>query len=206
MGMSGAERQRRYRERRAANVPLQPPPRLPRPKTRPARWAAALAELRALQAEYETWRDQLPESLAESRTAELLEGVCDADLDALDVSKGDGGQTDEAVRRGRVSQTAIFSRTRLLAELRRLRKLWQPSAARRNAATTSSSSCARSPADRAEGHRPGRDAGSPALGHPRRHRGHPRAPSRPRPDLYELARALTNDCEEFEKLVDGGAR
>ena len=31
------------------------------------------------------WRDQLPESLADSRTAELLEGVCDVDLDALDV-------------------------------------------------------------------------------------------------------------------------
>ena len=38
-----------------------------------------------LQAEYEAWRDQLPESLADSRTAELLEGVCDVDLDALDV-------------------------------------------------------------------------------------------------------------------------
>ena len=44
-----------------------------------------MAELRQLQAEYEAWRDQLPESLAESRTAELLEGVCDVDLDALDV-------------------------------------------------------------------------------------------------------------------------
>ena len=31
------------------------------------------------------WRDQLPKSLAESRTAELLAGVCDVDLDALDV-------------------------------------------------------------------------------------------------------------------------
>ena len=46
----------------------------------------------ALQAEYETWRDQLPESLAESRTAELLEGVCDVDLDALavDLPRGFG--------------------------------------------------------------------------------------------------------------------
>lgn len=49
------------------------------------RWADALAELRALQAEYEAWREQLPEALAESRTAELLEGVCDVDLDALDI-------------------------------------------------------------------------------------------------------------------------
>ena len=85
MGMTPAERQRRYRERRAAGVPLQPPPKPPRPKTRPARWATALAELRALQAEYEAWRDQLPESLAESRTAERLDEVCNVDLDALDV-------------------------------------------------------------------------------------------------------------------------
>ena len=32
---------------------------------------------KTLQAEYEAWRDGLPESLAESRTAELLKGVCD---------------------------------------------------------------------------------------------------------------------------------
>ena len=54
-------------------------------KPRPARWAAALAELRTLQGEYETWRDGLPEDMAESQTAELLEGVCDVDLDALDL-------------------------------------------------------------------------------------------------------------------------
>ena len=83
--MTPAERQRRYRERRAAAVPVQPAPRPPRPKTRPARWAAALAELRTLQAEYQAWRDQLPESLAESRTTDRLDEVCDLDLDALDV-------------------------------------------------------------------------------------------------------------------------
>ncbi|MCY3786094.1 MAG: hypothetical protein OXG47_05125 [bacterium] len=87
MALTNAERQRRYRERRADGEPVQerPRPRPPRPKPRPARWAAALAELRTLQAEYEAWRDQLPESLAESKTAELLEGVCDVDLDAVDV-------------------------------------------------------------------------------------------------------------------------
>jgi len=87
MALTNAERQRRYRERRAAGEPIreEPPPRPPRPKPRPARWAAALAELRSLQGEYEAWRDQLPEALAESKTAELLEGVCDVDLDAVDV-------------------------------------------------------------------------------------------------------------------------
>ena len=84
MALTPAERQRRYRERRNAGVPVREP-RPPRPKPRPKRWAAALAELRTLQAEYEAWRDQLPESLADSRTAELLEGVCDVDLDALDL-------------------------------------------------------------------------------------------------------------------------
>ena len=54
-------------------------------RPRPKRWADAIDQLRTLQAEYEVWREQLPESLADSRTAELLEGLCDVDLDALDV-------------------------------------------------------------------------------------------------------------------------
>jgi len=85
MGMTGAERQARYRARLTAGEPVRtvvrPKDRRPRPK----RWADAVDQLRTLQAEYEAWRDQLPESLTESRTAELLEGVCDVDLDALDV-------------------------------------------------------------------------------------------------------------------------
>ena len=54
-------------------------------RLRPKRWTDAVDQLRTLQAEYQAWRDGLPESLADSRTAELLEGVCDVDLDALDV-------------------------------------------------------------------------------------------------------------------------
>ena len=86
MGMSNAERQRRYRKRRAANDPgrtvvVRPKDRRPRTK----RWADAVDQLRTLQAEYDAWRDRLPESLADSRTAELLNGVCDVDLDLLDV-------------------------------------------------------------------------------------------------------------------------
>ena len=85
MGMTNAERQRRWRERRAAGEPVRtfqrPKDRRPRPK----RWADAVDQLRTLQAEYKAWRDQLPESLADSRTAKLLKGVCDVDLDALDV-------------------------------------------------------------------------------------------------------------------------
>ena len=74
-----------YRERPAPGEPVRtvvrPKDRRPRPK----RWADAVGQLRTLQAEYEAWRDQLPESLADSRTAEILEGVCDDALDALDV-------------------------------------------------------------------------------------------------------------------------
>ena len=50
-----------------------------------ARPAPLRPRLETPKAEYEAWRDQLPESLGDSRTAELLEGVCDVDLDALDV-------------------------------------------------------------------------------------------------------------------------
>ena len=85
MALTPAERQRRYRERRAAGEPVRTFQRPKDRRPRPARWAAALEELRSLKAEYETWRDQLPESLAESRTAELLEEVCGLDIDELDV-------------------------------------------------------------------------------------------------------------------------
>ena len=85
MGMSSAERQRRYRERRAAGEPVRTFRRPKDRRSRPARWAAALDELRTLQGEYEAWRGQLPESLTDSRTAELLEGVLEVDLEAVDV-------------------------------------------------------------------------------------------------------------------------
>ena len=96
--MTNAERQRRYRQRRAAGEPVrtvvQPKDRRPRPK----RWANAVEELRVLQAEYEAWRDQLPEALANSRTAELIEGVCDVDLDTLDVELPRGFGRDRRCR------------------------------------------------------------------------------------------------------------
>ena len=87
MALTNAERQRRFRERRRAAVPVKQRPEHPaaRPKPRPARWTAAVAELRQLQAEYEAWRDGLPEGLADSKTGQLLEGVCEVDLDAIDV-------------------------------------------------------------------------------------------------------------------------
>ena len=87
MALSAAERQRRYRERRAANEPIRKfeTVSICGRRSRPQRWTAALQELRTLQEEYETWRAGLPEPLAESRTAELLDEVCALDLDALDL-------------------------------------------------------------------------------------------------------------------------
>ena len=88
MPLTNAERQRRYRERRAAGEPVRTvavrtPPKDRRP--RPKQWTDAVAVLRRLQGEYEAWRDGLPEGLADSKTGQLLEGVCEVDLDALDV-------------------------------------------------------------------------------------------------------------------------
>jgi hypothetical protein len=85
MALSNAERQQRYRERRNARQPLV---RYLRPKdrrTRPQRWAEAIATLQALQAEYQEWLDNLPESLQDTALAEKLQEVCELDLEALDL-------------------------------------------------------------------------------------------------------------------------
>ena len=85
MALSNAERQQRYRERRQAR---QPRVRYLRPRdrrSRPQRWAAAVETLRELQAAYQDWLDNLPESLQSSALAEKLEEVCSVDIDALDV-------------------------------------------------------------------------------------------------------------------------
>ena len=53
-------------------------------RTRPQQWNDAVQTLLALQDQYREWRDALPESLAGSATAELLEQVCDLDLSVLE--------------------------------------------------------------------------------------------------------------------------
>jgi hypothetical protein len=83
--LSNAERQARYRARRAA---AQTPPRLRSlpstlHRTRPQRWRAAVAELVALQAEYAAWLDHLPEALRDGATGEALQAIVDLDLDDL---------------------------------------------------------------------------------------------------------------------------
>ena len=87
MALSNAERQRRYRERRQAAQPIRRYETCQTHgcKSRPQRWRAALDELRALQAEYESWLENVPEPLQDSPTAAMLETICALDLDELDV-------------------------------------------------------------------------------------------------------------------------
>jgi hypothetical protein len=78
-----AERSRRWRER---HPPGEVRIRYRRPvdrRSRAQRWRDAVAELVELQTEYQAWLDSLPESLAESATAEALRAICDLDLSDL---------------------------------------------------------------------------------------------------------------------------
>ena len=82
--LSGAERQARYRQRRAGSgAAAVRPVRPPQPRSRPQRWRAAVAELVALQAEYAAWLDLLPEPLRDGATGEALQAIVDLDLDEL---------------------------------------------------------------------------------------------------------------------------
>jgi hypothetical protein len=83
--LTNAERQARYRARRAVAQPSSRPrpDRSPLRRTRLQRWRAAVAELVALQAEYAGWFDALPEPLRDGATGEALQAIVDLDLDEL---------------------------------------------------------------------------------------------------------------------------
>jgi len=87
MALTNAERQRQYRERLKANAPkIHYVTKLQKGKpSRVQRWQEAVETLRELQTEYQEWFDNLPESLQDSTLAEKLQGVCDLDIDELDV-------------------------------------------------------------------------------------------------------------------------
>jgi len=78
MALSNAERQRRYRRRQRA---LQRQRR--QPQSREHRWFAAVTALQELQAEYQQWLENLPDSLRESPVGQKLEEVCNLDLESL---------------------------------------------------------------------------------------------------------------------------
>jgi len=87
--MTHAERQARYRAAQAADAPApvvkvryrKPADR----RSRPQRWRDTVAELLELQADYQQWLDALPESLADTPTADALRAVCDLDLSGLEI-------------------------------------------------------------------------------------------------------------------------
>ena len=86
MGLSNAERQKRFRERRKAEQP-----RIH--YRRPQRWRDAVQTLMDLQADYQGWLDNLPDSLQASMLAERLEAICEydfGDLEALEPPRGFG--------------------------------------------------------------------------------------------------------------------
>src|SRR5271169_1921177 len=81
--MTPAERQVRHRAKlrlRGRTTRTSPAPRIP-PRSR--RWAAAVAALINLQAEYRAWLDNLPPNLEGSRLAEKLQAIAELDLDEL---------------------------------------------------------------------------------------------------------------------------
>ncbi len=85
--MTAAERQARYRAAHADAAPAAVAVRYRRPadrRSRPQRWRDAVAELVELQAGYQQWLDALPESLADTPTADALRTVCELDLSGLE--------------------------------------------------------------------------------------------------------------------------
>jgi hypothetical protein len=85
--LTGAERSKGYRERKAL-AGTKPVIRYRRPKdrrSRPERWREAVAQLMLLQAEYQIWLDSLPASLADTVLADTLRMVCDLDLSELEI-------------------------------------------------------------------------------------------------------------------------
>ena len=93
MGLSNAERQQRYRDRRKEQQPRVHYRRPQDRRSRPQRWRDAVQVLVDLQAEYQEWLDSLPDSLRESPVAERLAAICEydfGDLEALEPPRGFG--------------------------------------------------------------------------------------------------------------------
>jgi len=82
--MTAAERQARFRAAHANGAPRiryrSPADR----RSRAQRWHQAVAELIALQDDYQTWLDALPQNLGASATAEALRAICDLDLSDIE--------------------------------------------------------------------------------------------------------------------------
>ena len=122
MAMTNAQRQAKYRARRAAGAR---PVRYRRPKdrrSRPERWLAASETLQYLQWEYREWQDSLPVWVEDWEVAERLRLVCDLDLYGLDdvpLPQGYGRDKDHAED----EQYTYVERHDWLAAVKRLRSL-----------------------------------------------------------------------------------
>jgi hypothetical protein len=82
--LSNAERQARYRARKAEQVKTTIRYRRPADRrTRPQRWHDAVAELLVLQADYTAWANALPNTLRDTATAEALQAIVELDLSDL---------------------------------------------------------------------------------------------------------------------------
>ena len=82
--MTAAERQARFRATHADETPRIRYRRPADRRSRAQRWQEAVAELVALQDDYRTWLDALPQNLEASTTAEALRATCDLDLSDIE--------------------------------------------------------------------------------------------------------------------------
>ncbi len=82
--MTHAERQARYRASQTKDMPKLRYRKPADRRSRAERWRDAVAELIELQGEYQTWLDALPETLADSKTADALRIICQLDLSDLE--------------------------------------------------------------------------------------------------------------------------
>jgi|HubBroStandDraft_5_1064220.scaffolds.fasta_scaffold1043601_1 hypothetical protein len=97
MALSDAERQRNYRQRRAASgTQIKIKYRKPADRrSAPERWDNATADLLAILDDYQTWRDGMPPGVSESATAQKLDAMLELrnlveELQAADPPKGFG--------------------------------------------------------------------------------------------------------------------
>jgi hypothetical protein len=82
--MTAAERQARFRATHANRAPRIRYRRPADRRSRAQKWHAAVAELIALQDDYRTWLNVLPQNLEANATAEALRAICDLDLSDLE--------------------------------------------------------------------------------------------------------------------------
>ena len=82
--MTAAERQARFRATHADETPRIRYRRPADRRSRAQRWQEAMAELVALQDDYRTWLNALPQNLEASATAEALRAICDLDLSYIE--------------------------------------------------------------------------------------------------------------------------